>query len=101
MGLGKHKLSFIKCHAPTEGSDDQTKDKFYEELEMVLDTIPKDHCKLILGDLNAKIGKEQIFLGKHSLHYVSNNDGIRFINFCTSKGLFISSTDFERKNIQY
>jgi hypothetical protein len=37
------------------------KDRFYEELEYVFDKFPKYHMKILLGDFNAKIGREDIF----------------------------------------
>jgi hypothetical protein len=33
------------------------KDRFYEELEYVFDTLPKYHIKILLGDFNAKVGR--------------------------------------------
>ncbi|XP_039282916.1 uncharacterized protein LOC120351043 [Nilaparvata lugens] len=55
-----------------------------------------------MGDMNAKIGWEEIYkqqAGSHSLHNESNLNGIRLINFAASKGMVISSTSFPRKNI--
>jgi hypothetical protein len=37
------------------------KDMFYEELEHVFDKFPKYHMKILLGEFNAKVGKEDIF----------------------------------------
>jgi hypothetical protein len=31
---------------------------FYEELEHVFDKSPKHHMKMLLGDFNAKVGRE-------------------------------------------
>jgi hypothetical protein len=36
------------------------KDSFYEELEQVFDHFPRYHKKILLGDFNAKVGKEDI-----------------------------------------
>jgi len=38
-------------------------------------------------------------VGKESLHQESNNNGMRLISLCTDKGLVISSTQFQRKDI--
>ena len=35
--------------------------KFYEELEQVFDHFPKYNMKRLLGDFNAKVGRENIF----------------------------------------
>jgi exonuclease III len=41
------------------------KDSFYEEFERVLDKFPKYHKKILLGDFNAKIDRED-FLNRQS-----------------------------------
>jgi hypothetical protein len=35
-------------------------DSFYEEMESVFDKISEKHSKILLGDSNAKIGREDI-----------------------------------------
>jgi hypothetical protein len=80
----------LNVHAPTEDKIDDIKDKFYEELEQVFYKFPKYHMKILLGDFNAKIGKEDIFkptIGNESLHATSNDNGVRVVNFATSKNL--------------
>jgi hypothetical protein len=74
-------------HAPSEGKSDESKDSFYVELEQVFDLFPKYHMKILLGDFNAKVGRENIFkatIGQESLHQDSNDNGIRLLNFTTS-----------------
>jgi len=44
--------------------------------------------KILLGDFNAKVGRENIFkstIGNESLHQDSNDNGVGIINFATSK----------------
>jgi hypothetical protein len=48
-------------HAPTEDKIDDGKDSFYEEPECVYETFPKYHMKMLLGDFNAKVGRQDIF----------------------------------------
>jgi hypothetical protein len=36
------------------------KDSFYEEVEHVFDKFPKYLMKILLGDFNAKVGREDI-----------------------------------------
>jgi hypothetical protein len=47
--------------APDEVKSDDTKDSIHEELERVLDQYPKYQIKILLGDVNAKVGREDIF----------------------------------------
>jgi endonuclease/exonuclease/phosphatase family metal-dependent hydrolase len=79
-----------------------SKDSFYEELEQVFNHFPKYHMKILLGDFNAKLGREDIFkptVGKESLHEDSNDNGVRVVNFATSKNLVVKSTMFPHQNV--
>jgi len=58
--------------------------------------------KNVFGDLNAKVWTENIFkptIGKESLHQDSNDNGVRIVNFATSKNLVVKSTIFPHRNI--
>jgi len=58
--------------------------------------------KILLGDFNAKVGRENIFkptIGQESLHQDSNDNGVRLVNFATSKNLVVESTMFPHQNI--
>jgi hypothetical protein len=58
--------------------------------------------KILLGDFNAKIGREDIFkptVGNESLHKISNDSGVRLVNFATSKNIRVKSTMFPRRNV--
>ena len=75
-------------HAPSEKKSDDSRDKFYDELEQVFDHFPKYHVKILLGDLNAKVGRENTFkptVVTKVLHNDSNDNGVRIVNFATPK----------------
>jgi endonuclease/exonuclease/phosphatase family metal-dependent hydrolase len=58
--------------------------------------------KILLGDFNAKVGREDIYkltIGNESLHQISNDNGVRVVNFATSKNLIAKSTMFPHSNI--
>jgi hypothetical protein len=64
----------LNVHAPTEDKCDDTKDSFYKELEGVFDQFPKYHIKILKGNFNAKVGREDLFkptIGNESLHDVA------------------------------
>jgi exonuclease III len=54
----------LNAHAPTEEKGDDSKDSFYEELEGVFDYFPKYHMKILLGDFNAIVGREDLVVAK-------------------------------------
>lgn len=81
----------------------EEKDEFYEDLEHILNETPRSRIRIVLGDFNAKLGKENIFrtiIGNHSLHYVTSENGFRLIDFASGRGLIVKSTMFPRKDIR-
>jgi hypothetical protein len=59
--------------------------------------------KILLGDFNAKVGTEDIFkskIGNESLHEISNDNGVRIVNFDESKNLTVKSAMNQHCNIR-
>jgi hypothetical protein len=68
----------------------------------VFDEFPKYHMKILFGDFNAKVGREDIVkpaIGNESLHKIINDNGVRLVNFATSKNLGVKSKMFPHRNI--
>jgi len=89
-------------HAPTEDKSDDSKDSLYEELEQVFSHFPTYDMKILLGDFNAKLEREDVFkltIGNEGLHQDSNDNDVRIVNLTTSKNLFVKSTMFPHQNI--
>jgi hypothetical protein len=59
--------------------------------------------KILLGDFNANIGREDIFkpiISNESLHETSNDNRVRVVvNFATLKNLIVKSTTFQHRDI--
>jgi len=92
----------VNVHAPSEEKSDESQYSFYGELEQVFDHFPKYRMKMLLGDFNAKVGRENIFkptTGQENLHQDSNDNGVRLVNFATSKNLIVKSTMLPHRNI--
>ena len=92
----------INVLATIEEKSDESKDSFYVELEQMFDYFPKFHMKILLGDFNAKVGRENIFkptIGQESLLQDINDNGVRLVNFATSHNLEVKSTMFPHQNI--
>lgn len=104
-----YNTSIICAYAPTDVSSNLSahqlgtlKDTFYDQLDAAFDACPKHDAKYLVGDFNAKIGRERIFegiIGMHSLHSKSSDNGCRLINFAASKEMVVSSTYFPHKDI--
>jgi hypothetical protein len=94
--------SIINVHAPHNGRPDKEKDDFYSLLEKTYLERPKHDIRIVIGDLNAQIGREEVYrptIGRFSLHPDTNENGLRLINFSAAHKMVISSTCFRRKNI--
>jgi hypothetical protein len=92
----------LNIHYPTEDKIDDVKDTFYKELERVFNKFPKYHMKILLGDFSTIVGREYIFKptdGNESLHEISSGNGVRVVNFATSKNLTVKSTMLSHRNI--
>ena len=94
--------SYISVHAPHEKKEEIVKDEFYEQLEREYNSLPQNDVKIIIGDFNAKVGREmhhRTVTGGHSKHELSDENGLRLVDFAAGRNLKICSTAFPHKNI--
>ncbi|KAL4082886.1 hypothetical protein QTP88_029540 [Uroleucon formosanum] len=87
---------------PLKEKKTKIKEEFYEEITEIYDRAPKNTVRIVIGDFNAKIGREIIYrstIGLHSAHEQSNDNVQRRIAFATSRNMTISSTFFPHKDI--
>ena len=64
--------------------------------------LPVYYMKILLSNFNAEVERKDIFwptIGNESVHPESNDNGIRLMNFATSKNLIVKSTKFPHLNI--
>ena len=73
----------LNVHAPSKQKSDDSKDCFYVELQQVSFNFSKYHMKILSGDFNAKVGRENTFkltTGNDSPYQDNNDNGVRIIN---------------------
>ena len=70
-------------------------ERFYEDLQDLLELTPKKDVLLIIGDWNAKVGSQETpgVIGKYGLG-VQNEASQRLIQFCQENALVIAKTLF-------
>ena len=73
-------------------------ERFYEDLQDLLELTPKKDVLFIIGDWNAKIGSQEIpgVTGKFGLG-IQNEAGQRLIEFCQENALVITNTLFQQR----
>jgi hypothetical protein len=94
--------SFVCANAPTEEKSEIQKDQFYERLERTYKQCPSYDIKIILGNMNAKVGKEiwtGTAVGACGLHDESNENRTCLINHATHQRMVIRGTLFPHRNI--
>ncbi|XP_033124302.1 uncharacterized protein LOC117122714 [Anneissia japonica] len=91
-------ITLICAYAPTLLADPEAKDDFYSELEALVDSFPPDSHLILLGDFNARIGKDHIAwpscLGQFGIGKMNEN-GQRLLELCTFNHLCITNTFFQ------
>ena len=92
-----HNVSILQCYAPTSTASDEQLENFYNSLQEAIDTIPNRDIKIIMGDMNAKIGKvtkPTAACGIFGLRD-QNERGERLHEFCIANNLSITNTMFK------
>ncbi|XP_071486093.1 craniofacial development protein 2-like [Diadema antillarum] len=94
--------TIIQCYAPTNDNVEETKDAFHEQLQHELDSAPGHDMKIVMGDLNAKVGDNNSGYDRAMGRYgcgVMNENGERLVEFCSLNNLVIGGTLFQHKDI--
>ena len=75
-------ITVIQVYGPTSNAEEAEVERFYEDLQDLLELTPKKDVLFIIGDQNAKIGSQEIpgITGKFGLG-VQNEAGKRLIEF--------------------
>ena len=76
-------ITGIQVYVPTRNSEETEVERFYEDLQDLLELTPKKDVLFIIGDWNAKVGSQEIpdVTGKFGLG-IRNEAGQRLIEFC-------------------
>ena len=95
-------LNVTQCYAPTNDKEEKVKEEFYIKLQNTIGNQRNGNIKILMGDLNAKIGSDNIgyeeIMGKHGLG-IMNENGELFTNFCAANQYVIGGSVFPHKRI--
>jgi len=53
-------VTIIQCYAPTNIAHPNDKEEFYDQFQAIIDNVPKRDIKILMGDLNAKVGTNNL-----------------------------------------
>ncbi len=103
FSFGKQKFRIVSLYFPCEGGDEAELDKFYEDLEDIVNRVGINEKVILLGDLNSRIGNNNFnfeeVMGNYGEEIQRNRNGTRLFNFCQSSGLIITNSLFKHKKI--
>ena len=87
----------IQVYAPTSTAEKDEVERFYEDLQDVIELTPKKDVLFIIGDWNEKVGSQETpeVTGKFGLG-IRNEAGQRLIEFCQENALVITNTLFQQ-----
>ena len=90
-------ITVIQVYAPTSNAEGAEVERFYEDLQDLLELTPKKDVLFIIGDWNAKVGSQETpgVTGKLGLG-IRNEAGERLIEFCQENALVIANTVFQQ-----
>ena len=90
-------ITVIQVYALTSNAEEAEVERFYEDLQDLLELTPKKGVIFITGDWNEKVGSQEIpgVTGKFGLG-LQNEAGQRLTEFCQENTLVIANTLFQQ-----
>ena len=89
-------ITVIQVYVPTSNAEEAEVERFYEDLQDLLELAPKKDVFFFIGDWHAKVGSQETpgVTGKFGLG-MRNEAGQRLIEFCQENALVITNTLFQ------
>ena len=90
-------ITVIQVYAPNTNAEEAEVERFYEDLQDLLELTLKKDILFIIGDWNAQVGSQKIsgITGKFGLG-VQNEPAQRLTEFCQENTLVIANTLFQQ-----
>ena len=91
-------INVIQVYAPTSSHSDEEVEEFYQCIEEVWRYVKNDEVNILMGDFNAKVGRESDYptTGKYGLGE-RNERGRTLIEFCIGKSLIVTNKMFKHQ----
>ena len=86
-------ITVIQAYAPTSNAEEAEVERFYEDLQDLLELTPKKDVLFIIWDWNEKVGSQETpgITGNFCLG-IQNEAGQMLIEFCQENALVIANT---------
>ena len=92
-------ITVIQVYAPTSNNEEVEVERFFEDLQDLLELTPKKDVLFTIGDWNAKVGSQEIpgVAGIFGLG-IQNEAGQRLTEVCQENALITANTLFQQRN---
>ncbi|XP_052178173.1 uncharacterized protein LOC127791967 [Diospyros lotus] len=101
ISLGRMTMNIFSTYAPQARLGDEIKAKFWEDLEGLIQMIPRGEKVIIRGDLNGHVGRDgngyREVHGGYGFGEI-NNEGKSILDFAMAYGLIITNTRFKNRD---
>ena len=100
---GKSIIIFVCVYAPQPGLSAEEKDRFYEQLVVLVTSVATSETLVIAGDFNGHVGQHTQIFSRHDGGYVygaRNQEGMRILDLCAATALAVTNTFFRKRNSQ-
>ena len=95
-------LTVFQVYAPDTSYSDTAIDQFYDQLQMILSALPQNQKFILMGDWNAKVGKESHHIWKNVTGKFSIGDcnarGEKLLQFCAINNFSLANTMYKHKH---
>ena len=90
-------INIIEAYAPTSTSSEENLEDFYHDLDKAMSICKSSEMKIVMGDVNAKIGegKYNQIVGPHRLG-ARNDRGDTMVEWCEGTELIVTNTWFKQ-----
>ena len=90
-------ITVIQVYDPTSNAEEAEVERFYEDLQDLLELTSQKDVLFIIGDWNAKVGSQETpgVTGKFGLG-MQNEAGQRLKEFCLENAIIIENTLFQQ-----
>ena len=99
-------IHILSCYAPIFSASRADKEKFKNEVQLALNSIPPSECYVVMGDFNARVGSRQgegdMWASVHGPHGLGevNESGRELLDFLSINEASLCNTWFCKKDIR-
>ena len=100
---GKSIINFVCVYTPQPCLSAEEKDRFYEQLLVLVTSVSPSETLVITGDLNSHVGQHSQGFSRHDDGYgygTENQEEMKILDLCAATDLAVTNTFFRKRTSQ-